>query len=73
MKWYDKYDNTHRCKKLLDNNCSIRYFINTKDFASRILSGWYLFMFKEDLEWDWKGLSEVAKINFCPFCGEKLL
>ncbi len=72
VEWYDKYDNTHRCKKLLDSNCSIRHFTDAKDFVSRILSGWVLFKLEDDPEYNWKGLSQVTKIEYCPFCGEKL-
>jgi hypothetical protein len=48
---------------MLNNKCSIRYFVD---------EGWYMFTVRTDSEWDWIGLSKVANIEYCPFCGEKL-
>jgi len=65
----DKYDKTHRCKKLLNSirKCAIRYFSNKED------PGWYIFVLENDFDWDSVWLSCIAKIEHCPFCGEELI
>ena len=55
---------THRCKGSLAERVSIRYEDET--------AAWWMFKPAHDLEWDAYYLSVVAKIDYCPFCGEEL-
>ena len=73
---------THRCEQLLESNkdynngfkVSIRYGCrwdsiknNDKDI------GWWLRYLESDSEWDCEYMSTVKKIDYCPFCGERLV
>lgn len=55
---------THRCEESLAAKISIRYEEKT--------SAWWLFKPTHDLDWDTYYLSVISKIQYCPFCGEKL-
>lgn len=71
---------THRCKELLDYNknshgvpVSIKYqkwstIINLEsDYPS-----WILSHLTWDSEYGFKFMSKACRIEYCPFCGEKL-
>ena len=73
---------THRCNQLLESNknynngskVSIRYGYrwdiiknNDKDI------GWWLRYLEYDSEWDCEYMSTIKKIDYCPFCGERLV
>jgi len=68
---------THRCKELLeyDNNnyrpCAIQFdkwFPYDKEPRKWILKTLEV----SDEDWDIRYLVNVAKVRFCPFCGEEL-
>lgn len=65
---------THRCEGSLKAKVSIRF---SKAFPGWNFGGgdyeaWRLFHLEYDSEYDTKYLSHVSKIDYCPFCGEKL-
>ena len=68
---------THRCNKL-PIGISIRLLKITYPILSseKHLLGtykWSILKYEEDWDYDTKGLSQVCYIEYCPFCGEKLL
>ena len=71
---------THRCKELLEYNkkahipVAIRY---EKWFKNFNINGDYSSWILSNLEWnneDWdiKYMTNCCRIEYCPFCGEKL-
>ena len=65
---------THRCEGSLKHKLSIRF---SKEFNNMTIpydfETWRLFELEIDADYDSKYLSHVSEINFCPFCGEKLM
>ena len=69
---------THRCNQLLEYNkhthkpCSIqlkKWFTMIPQEKPK----WILGALETDLEWDNSYMWNVAEIDFCPFCGKKLI
>ena len=57
---------THRCAER-QQGFGIRYL------NDRYYRGWYLM--QDEFDWDWYThmYLPVVKVNFCPFCGERLV
>lgn len=73
--WYNNmsrknYVATHRCEKLLKQNCSIRYGFKYDFSDSQI--GWFLRRKEWDSEYDTTYLGNPIEVEFCPMCGCKL-
>lgn len=72
------YDKTHRCTKLLNHNessyptCAIRHITVVEYTFDKDILGWNLFYVYSDSEYDVIYLRRLTKIEYCPFCGEKL-
>lgn len=65
------YDN-HRCKGSLRARCSIRrYPAQTLGYTYRD-GHWHLYQQVTDLDYDCTYMSHVARIKYCPWCGEEL-
>lgn len=66
---------THRCEGGLNQGVSIRF---TNRFGNWKVEGdyeaWRMFKAIQDTEFVCGGyyMEHIAKINYCPFCGEKL-
>ena len=59
---------THRCKGSLKASTSIRYGKGWYDNQD----AWRMWKTVIDDEWITTVLTPIAKIRFCPFCGQKL-
>lgn len=73
---------THRCEQLLESNkdynngfkVSIRYGCRCDSIKNNDKDiGWWLRYLESDREWDCEYMSTVKKIDYCPFCGERLV
>ena len=67
------YEKTHRCEKSLKRKCSIRYGDEFEHFPANGKKAWYLRQLVDDYEYYVKYLAYAVEIEYCPFCGEKLL
>ena len=67
---------THRCNSL-PTGISIRHErVRGVPLEQYDLLGqykWTLSQYYEDWDYDTKGIREICHIEYCPFCGEKLL
>lgn len=65
---------THRCEKSLKHGVSIRFCKESESFD---LDGdyktWRLFALEYNFEYNIKYLNHISAIDFCPFCGERLI
>jgi hypothetical protein len=59
---------THRCDGSLKAGVSIRYGKGWFDNKN----AWWMWKTVSDDEWNLPVLAPIAKIRFCPFCGQKL-
>jgi len=59
---------THRCNRSLKAGISIRYGKGWYDNQD----AWRMWKTVIDDEWITTVLTPIAKIRFCPFCGQKL-
>ena len=64
------YVATHRCEKLLKENCSIRYGFRYDSFDRQV--GWHLRHRTCDSEYDSTYLGSPIEVAYCPMCGYKL-
>ena len=66
------YD-THRCPRSLRAECSIRRYPkeDTVRFTRRD-GEWHLYKRRYDFDYDTTFMEEVARIDYCPFCGEPI-
>ena len=62
---------THRCEGSLKNYCSIRRYQVRRNISNRD-GRWHLWRQVTDFDYDVTYMSEVAAINVCPWCGERL-
>lgn len=62
---------THRCADSVKALCSIRRY-GKEDKRLRRDGEWHLYRREVDLDYDATYMVEVARIAYCPFCGEAL-
>ena len=62
---------SHRCERLLNAKQSIRHGYGYKHTKRDDYLGWWVYGWKYDSEYD-PIFSCLFKLDFCPFCGEKL-
>lgn len=67
---WERFKATHRCPGSLEAKTPIRFL--TKEHTPYEPPGWYIHYLRDDDEYDCVHLTRVAKIDFCPFCGQKL-
>lgn len=75
---------THRCKKLLEHNKNYKFgspmcikygyqFDNPYNEKNGNYKGWWLNYLECDSEdWDFKYMTPIGAVDYCPFCGVKL-
>lgn len=59
---------THRCEESLKADISIRYGEGWFDGQN----AWRMWKPVMDSEWGTTALTPIARIHFCPFCGQEL-
>ena len=62
---------THICNGSLKAGISIRYGKGWFD-NKNAKNAWWMWKSVSDDEWNLPVLAPIAKIRFCPFCGQKL-
>ena len=73
---------THRCKNLLERNKNYKFgspmcikygyqFDNPYNEKNENYKGWWL-NYLEFVDWDFKYMTPIGAIDYCPFCGVKL-
>jgi len=69
------YD-SHRCEGLLKARCSIRRMggrtIPFRQAWMRTDGKWHLYQQIMDFDYDCTFMNHVARITYCPWCGEEL-
>lgn len=68
---------THRCEGSLRACCSIRrrYHDGPTTFVTELMlpdDGWHLLSQEFDYDYDDTYMVHVARIDYCPWCGERL-
>lgn len=67
---WDKFKESHRCAVSLRQGVPIRYIDNLEYAVFGV--GWYIIDVDHDLDYDCHHLRKVARIKYCPFCGNQL-
>ena len=73
---------THRCKELLEHNKNYKFgssmcikygyqFDNPYNEKNGDYKGWWL-NYLEFVDWDFKYMTPIGVVDYCPFCGVKL-
>ena len=72
-KWpWDTFKATHRCEGSLNAGVPIRYRPENH-YNSKSPYAWILCVIEWDSEWGTYHHNRVTKIDFCPFCGQRLV